>query len=49
MSINIAYDATSLGNNGHIYALRRIILMRIAWDGVVPNNDFIVAVILKNT
>jgi hypothetical protein len=43
----IGKHATSLGNNGYIHTLYHTILLRSVWDGVVPKNAFIAAVIIK--
>jgi hypothetical protein len=39
--------ATSLGNNDFVHTLGHTILLRSLWDGVVPDNAFIAAVIIK--
>jgi hypothetical protein len=37
----------SLGDKCFVYTLYHTILLRSAWDGVVPDNAFITAVIIK--
>jgi hypothetical protein len=49
MHTSIGQHAASLGDDGYVHPLRHTILLRSIWDGVVPENAFVTAIIIENS